>query len=118
MVVVHSFDAPEQAFVQHDVVGVFGEDGRHLLCQRVEEVCGFGTEQVEEDGGHPVKELSASFHCLDGVGEGGRIGVVDNALYFLVFLFDAFAHGWLVVCLFDAVEGNVGVCVVEWIHAN
>ena len=48
MVQVYLTDTLKESGIQTHVVGMLGEDGLHLLGQRIHLVVGFCAEQVEE----------------------------------------------------------------------
>ena len=102
---IDSLDALEVSAVEHDIVGVLGEDGRQLLCQRVHIVVGLGREQVEEDLGHALEHVVGRGDG-DRVVEGGRLGIVDDALDESIVLPNTFHDGGLVVLELYAVEGS------------
>ena len=52
MMFIHMLDALEESLVELYVVGVFREDGAHLLRQFVQLVAGFGAEHARESGGN------------------------------------------------------------------
>ena len=100
MVFVHVLNAFEKPFVQPHVVGVLGENGAHLLCQRIEFVVGFCAEHARKNIRHAVKQVVIVVSVLvvhpdNGVFEGGRFGVVYKFLNLFVVSPDTFQE-----CLF------------------
>ena len=122
VLLINSLHALKVALVEEDVVGVFREDGRHLLRQRVHLVVGLGREEVEEDLCDALQHVVGRHHG-DGVVERRRLGIVGDELDEGVIHADAFKHGRLIVLEAYLVEGcrvvrRTVVLVKEWIISH
>ena len=108
MVAVHVLDALKQPLVQPYVVGMLGQDGRHLLRQGVHVVVRLGRQQVEEHCRRAAQQVVVVVllvvHVDDGIVERGLLGVVDNLVYLLVVAAYALHEGFFEVLQTDTVK--------------
>ena len=118
IIVIDGFHPLEEFGVQTDVVAVFGEHGRHLLCQRLHLVVCLRAVEVEENGGDPFEQFARVLHRADGIFECGRLRVVDDTLHLLILYPYALEHRWLIVLQPYAVERKGVVRCVIIINEN
>ena len=104
MVGVDGPNALPQGFVEHNLVAVLGQYGRHLLGQGVHLVVGVGTEQIEKHVADARQRAVASGN--DGVLESGLLGIADDALDVGIVALHALEHCFFVILKLYLVEGH------------
>ena len=104
--VVDLLDASKEGRIEGDIVLVLGEQRGNLLGYGIHSVVVLALAEVEEDTAYLLEKGSTILVSLDGVGEGGRFGVVDDAVDFSLLAQHAFLEGGHVVLGLDA--GEIG----------
>ena len=102
--VVDRLHPREELLVEEDVVGVLGEERRHLPRDGLDAVVGLGAADGEEDHLHALEQLPARVERLQRIGEGGGRSALRDGLHLAAVLRHALLEGRQVVVLLDLGE--------------
>ena len=101
MMAMHMFHTCKEFLIEAHIIGMFCQDGLHLLCQGVHLVVGLSTQQIEENGRHAIQQVIIPLRIIilvnDGIIEGGLLWIVNRFLYQFVITTNTFHKGLFIV---------------------
>ena len=117
----------KEFLVEADIIGMFRQDGTHLLSQSIHIIIGLCREEVEEYCADTTQQIIVVLSIFliinidDGIIEGRFLGIVNNLVDLLIITTDALHEGLLIVFQTDTVEWRRIVrCIIffkKWVQS-